>query len=94
MSAPIDILDDDDALAEALADAWIEQAAENPVLRRAALEAVGLLPQTKPTLEDLAEKYGVKPDTLTRTGNDALLKLRHHPMALIALRALLNPNPH
>ena len=95
MSAPIDIdIRDDDALAEALADAWIERAAEDPALRRLALEAVGLLPQTKPTMEDLAAKYGVKPDTLIRQSNDALLKLRHHPMALIALQSLLNPNPH
>jgi hypothetical protein len=97
MSAPIDIdiLDDDDALAEALADAWIARAAEDPALRRLALRAAGLRPEpAEMTREELAAEHGVQPDTITRTGSDALLKLRHHPLALIALQSLLNPNPH
>jgi hypothetical protein len=38
--------DDDDALAEALADAWVEQSRTDPFLRLAARQAAGLVPGT------------------------------------------------
>ena len=56
--------DDDDALADALADAWIEQAAVNPVIRRAALRAAGLL--AEPTSQsDLARQCGLSESALS-----------------------------
>ena len=50
--------DDDDALADALADAWVEQADSNPVIRREALRAAGLMPEPK-TLAELARQCGL-----------------------------------
>lgn len=65
MPSPTDPDNDDDLLAEALADAWIEQAACNPVLRRQALRAAGLLPQPEEmTYAELARECGVSAGTV------------------------------
>jgi DNA-directed RNA polymerase sigma subunit (sigma70/sigma32) len=80
---------DDDSLAEALADAWIERAAVDANLRRLALRAAGLRPTpAEMTAEQLAADLGTSTRTLRRIEADALLKLRHHPLALLALRSL------
>lgn len=50
--------DDDDALADALADAWVEQADSNPVIRREALRAAGLMPEPQ-SLAELARQCGI-----------------------------------
>jgi hypothetical protein len=52
--------DDDEALASALADAWVQRAESDPRLRREALRAAGLLPQPQ-TLRDLASQCGISP---------------------------------
>ena len=81
---------DDDALAEAIADAWVERAMTDARLRRMALRAAGLLKEPADmTREELAREYGVTERSLRRTAEDALTKLRHHPAALSALRAIL-----
>ena len=53
-----DAADDDDALADALADAWVEAAALNPYHRREALRAAGLLRQPE-TVEELSRQCGL-----------------------------------
>jgi DNA-directed RNA polymerase specialized sigma24 family protein len=82
---------DDDALAEAIADAWVARAAAEPELRRMALYAAGLEKQPADmSARELASKLGVSERSLRRTASDALFKLRHHPAALAALRCLKN----
>jgi hypothetical protein len=76
--APADC--DDDALADKLADAWIEQAANNPALRRAALRAVGLLKEPADmTVQELAEVHCANRHQLNRIAARALEKLRLSP---------------
>jgi DNA-directed RNA polymerase specialized sigma24 family protein len=59
------IHDDDDALAAALADAWIDEAACNPVKRREALRAAGLLPELEQmTFAELARLCGISEGTV------------------------------
>jgi len=56
----------DDQLAEALADAWIEQAFRNPVMRREALRAAGLLPEpVQMTLAEISRQCGVSEGTIS-----------------------------
>jgi DNA-directed RNA polymerase sigma subunit (sigma70/sigma32) len=84
--------DDDDALAEAIADAWVERAMTDETLRRMALRAAGLLKHPADmSREELARHYGVSERSLRRTAEDALAKLRHHPAALAAMREIF---PH
>lgn len=62
---PDDLTPDDDALAETLADAWIAQAACNPVLRREALRAAGLLQKPEEmTVAELARQCGISEGTV------------------------------
>lgn len=56
---------DDDTLADALADAWIERAASDPVIRRAALRAAGLLQETT-TLPEIAQQCGLSESAARR----------------------------
>lgn len=56
-------LADDDALADALADAWVEAAATNPYHRREALRAAGLL-QEPATVEDFSRQCGISEATV------------------------------
>lgn len=81
-------LDDDDALADALADAWIERAATDPALRRLALRAAGLSksPADMNRLE-LARDLGVSDRTLRRLESIALRKLALDPVTRLALQA-------
>jgi DNA-directed RNA polymerase sigma subunit (sigma70/sigma32) len=82
-------LHDDDSLAEALADAWIERAAVDANLRRLALRAAGLrkAPADMTTAE-LAAEHGITDRRLRQIHDDALLKLRHHPLCLLALHSI------
>ena len=80
---------DDDALAEALADAWVEKAMQDPVMRKLALRAAGLAKApAEMTREELAREHGTSLRSLRRTEADALFKLRNHPATLSTLRAL------
>jgi hypothetical protein len=72
--------DDDDALADALADAWIEQAAGNPIIRRAALRAAGLLREAD-TQSELARQCGISETTLTE-----MVRMFRAKVAAAALR--------
>ena len=77
---------DDDALAEALADAWVARAATDPALRRLALRAAGLRKApAEMTQDELARDHGTDRATLNRLALTALKKLRHSP-ELSALR--------
>ena len=77
---------DDDALAEALADAWIERAAQDPALRRLALRAAGLTKAPADmTQDELATAHGTDRSGLNRLALRALKKLRYSP-ELSALR--------
>lgn len=72
--------DDDDALADALADAWIEAAATDIALRRAALRAVGLLKEPADmTLSELAREHGTDRHDLQRLALKTLSRLRYLP---------------
>ena len=72
--------DDDDAAAEALADAWVALAENDPVLRRIALRAVGhLKAPADMTQDELAAEWGTDRHALTRIAAKALLKLRFTP---------------
>ena len=72
--------DDDDALAEAIADAWIEQAATDPAIQRAALRAAGLLKEPADmTVTELALEHGTDRHTLNRVLHSVLRRLKHHP---------------
>ena len=63
---PMPSASDDDALADALADAWIAQAACNPVILREALRAAGLLPDPEElTPAELARQCGVSEGTVS-----------------------------
>ena len=50
--------EDDDALADALADAWVDRAASDPVIRRAALRAAGLMREPD-SQSELARQCGL-----------------------------------
>lgn len=74
---------DDDALAEALADAWVARAAADPALCRLALRAAGLRKAPADmTQEELAAKWGTDRHTLNRLALHALKKLRLSPEIL------------
>ena len=71
----------DDALAEALADAWVASAAHDPALRRAALRAAGLTKEPADmTLDELAVCHGSDRHALTRLALRTLRRLRHEPV--------------
>lgn len=85
---------DDDALAEALADAWVERAMTDAALRRLALRAAGLAkPPAEMTRAELAREHGTSLRSLHRLETNVLTKLRHHPAAIAALRSLYPHNP-
>lgn len=70
----------DDALAEALADAWVEQAAHDLTLRRLALRAAGICKEPADmTQDELAAAHGTDRHTLNRLALHALKKLRLSP---------------
>jgi hypothetical protein len=72
--------DSDDALAEALADAWVERAAHDPTLRRLALRAAGLRKEPADmTQDELAAAHGTDRHSLNRLALHALRKLRLSP---------------
>lgn len=72
--------DEDDALAEALADAWVARAAADPALRRLALRAAGLRKEPADmTQEELAADWHTDRHTLNRLALHALQKLRLSP---------------
>jgi hypothetical protein len=86
---PTPLHDDDDILAEALADAWIERASGDPALRRLALRAAGLAKEPAAmTTAELAAHHGITVRRIRQIEADALFKLRHHPLALLALKSL------
>jgi DNA-directed RNA polymerase sigma subunit (sigma70/sigma32) len=67
--------DDDDVLAEALADAWIEQARTSPAIRREALRAVGLLNVPR-SLQAVADNLGISKSSVSQIQAIALAKAR------------------
>lgn len=72
--------DDDDALAEALADEWVARAATDPKLHRLALRAVGLAKEpAEMTQDELAARWGTDRHSLNRIVLKAIKKLRHYP---------------
>jgi hypothetical protein len=72
--------DDDDALAEILADAWVARAATEPALCRLALRAAGLAKApAEMTPDELAAHWGTDRAALNRLALHALNKLRHAP---------------
>jgi len=78
-SSPADSLSDD-ALAERLADLWIERAATDRRLRLQARRAAGLDPEPSAlTVSQLADLHGTDRDTLNRIAARALRKLRLSP---------------
>ena len=89
---------DDDSIAEALADAWVERAAGDPALRRLVLRAAGLIPgPAKPTADmsiaELAAAHDLTERRIRQLQQDALFKLRHNPLAILALRSLTKTQP-
>ena len=85
---------DDDAIAEALADAWIARAASDPTLRRLALRAAGLRKAPADmTRSELAQEHGVSVRTLRQDESNALHKLKLHPLSILALAAYRNRQP-
>lgn len=83
MTNPPHIIADDEALAEALADAWIERAASDPALCRLALRAAGLRKEPADmTQDELAQAHGTDRHALNRLALRALKKLRHTPEIL------------
>lgn len=71
---------DDDALADALADAWVARAATDPALCRLALRAAGLAKEPADmTQDELATEHGTDRHTLNRLALHALAKLRLAP---------------
>lgn len=85
-TAPTTAPDDDDALAEILADEWVARAANDPALRRLALRAAGLRKAPAAmTQDELAAEHGTDRAALNRLALHALKKLRHSP-ELSALR--------
>lgn len=80
MPATAPLPDDDDALAEAIADAWVARAAADPALRRLALRAAGLRKEPSDmTTDELAREHGTDRHTLNRLATRALTKLRLSP---------------
>jgi hypothetical protein len=74
---------DDDALAEALADAWVARAAVDPTLRRLALRAAGLAKEPADmTQDELAGEWHTDRHALNRLALHALQKLRLSPEIL------------
>ncbi len=72
--------DEDDALAEALADAWVELAAHDASLRRLALRAAGLRKEPADmTQDELAAAWHTDRHSLNRLALHALRKLRLSP---------------
>lgn len=72
--------DSDDALAEALADAWVARAESDPALRRLALRAAGLRKEPADmTQEELAAEWHTDRSSLNRLALHALRKLRLSP---------------
>ena len=72
--------DDEEALAERLADLWVERALVDPAIRRAALRAVGLIKEpAEMTIEELADSQGTSRRTLNRIANRLLRKLKLNP---------------
>jgi hypothetical protein len=72
---------DDDALSEALADAWVAAAANDPAILKAARRAAGLLKAPADmTLDELAREQGTDRHTLQRIARKAILRLRFSPM--------------
>lgn len=78
--------DDDDQLAERLADLWVEWARQPGVHRLRALQAAGLLPET-PTLDQQAAPLGITTSQAKRLSARAFHKLRR------ALRAAHKHQP-
>jgi hypothetical protein len=77
---PIIDPNDDDALADALADAWVEAAATDPLILKAARRAAGLLKAPADmTLDELARSHGTDRFALNRIARRALARLRHSP---------------
>ena len=70
----------DDALAEALADAWVARAESDPALRRLALRAAGLSKEPADmTQDELASEWQTDRHALNRLALHALRKLRLSP---------------
>ena len=79
--------DDDDQLAEALADAWVERAAVDAGLRRLALRAAGLAKEpSEMSSEEMANHLGTSRRSLARLQADILRRLRLDPKTLRILR--------
>jgi len=84
-----DHLYDDDSLAEALADAWIERAMVDENLRRLALRAAGLAKEpAEMSHEELARHLGTSRRSLLRIEADLLQRLRLDPKCLRILREM------
>lgn len=80
MPTPPPLPDDDDALAEALADSWVAGAAHDPRLCRLALRAAGLAKEPADmTQDELAAEHGTDRRSLNRLALHALHKLRLAP---------------
>ena len=86
---PVPHQPDDDALADMLADAWVERAAHDPALRRLAMRAAGIRKApAEMTAAELACEHGTDRHALNRIALHALRKLRLSPI----VRALTAPS--
>jgi hypothetical protein len=84
-----DHLHDDDSLAEALADAWIERAMVDENLRRLALRAAGLAKEPADmTHEELARHHGTSRRSLLRIEANLLQRFRLDPECQRILREM------
>jgi DNA-directed RNA polymerase sigma subunit (sigma70/sigma32) len=87
-------LHDDDSLAEALADAWIERAVSDAKLRRLALRAAGLAKEPAAmSAAELAAEHGLTERRLRQIQADLLTRFRHDPNWLRILRDLYSAPP-
>ena len=84
--------DEDDALAEFVADMLVELACRPGLLRLAALQMAGLLPESGLDDSTLAQALGCNPKTIYRTRCNALEKLALKPEVLAMARAAA-PSP-
>jgi DNA-directed RNA polymerase specialized sigma subunit len=86
--------DDDDKLAEAIADAWVERAAHDSNLRRIALIAAGKRQwPADMTTSELARHLGTSRRTISRIESDVIKRLRLDPKTLRILREIHPTNP-
>lgn len=86
--------EDDDQLANAIADAWVDLAARDSNLRRIALRAAGLAKEPADmTADEFASYLGTSRRSLGRIQDNILRRLRLDPKTLRILREIHPTNP-